>query len=205
MRDIMHRLFQMRLFLLFWPRSQPHTTLFLVMMRLNLKYVLTSLILMVTCVTLMLWSRCGDLVRTFPKRFYGEHKSGTSLKNSLSQLYKHLREFCHLNLNSGIFLFIFHFSESISNHRSCRDWLCHKSGVLNRLSKGGRWDLHAVLVCQKVFWSVRLAEHERWDYTLRLESQLRKGESAAHHIRLERHFHVLRELQRWSSRPSQMY
>lgn len=26
---------------------------------------------MVTCVTLMLWSRCGDLVRTFPKRFYG--------------------------------------------------------------------------------------------------------------------------------------
>lgn len=43
------------------------------MMRLNLKYVLTSLILMVTCVTLMLWSRCGDLVRTFPKRFYGNY------------------------------------------------------------------------------------------------------------------------------------
>lgn len=43
------------------------------MMRLNLKYVLVSLILMVSCVTLMLWSRCGDLVRTIPKRFYGEH------------------------------------------------------------------------------------------------------------------------------------
>jgi predicted cobalt transporter CbtA len=57
---------------------QPHTTLFLVMMRLNLKYVLVSLILMVSCVTLMLWSRCGDLVRTFPKRFYGEQKSYTS-------------------------------------------------------------------------------------------------------------------------------
>ncbi|KAL7051549.1 hypothetical protein ACKWTF_004500 [Chironomus riparius] len=39
------------------------------MMRLNLKYVLSSLILMVTCVTLMLWHRC-DFVRTFPKRFY---------------------------------------------------------------------------------------------------------------------------------------
>lgn len=41
-------------------------------MRLNLKYVLTSLILLVSCVTLMLWSRCGDLVRTFPKRLYGK-------------------------------------------------------------------------------------------------------------------------------------
>lgn len=54
--------------------SQPHTTLFLVMMRLNLKYILMSLILMVSCVTLMLWSRCGDLVRTFPKRFYGTRR-----------------------------------------------------------------------------------------------------------------------------------
>jgi len=52
--------------------TQHTTKIFLIMMRLNLKYVLTSLILMVTCVTLMLWSHCGSLVRTFPKKFYGE-------------------------------------------------------------------------------------------------------------------------------------
>lgn len=49
-----------------------HTTLFMIIMRLNLKYVLSSLILMVTFVTLMLWHRC-DFVRTFPKRFYSEY------------------------------------------------------------------------------------------------------------------------------------
>ncbi|CAO1325006.1 unnamed protein product [Diamesa tonsa] len=42
-------------------------------MRLNLKYVLSSLILMVLVITLTL-SRCGNLVRTFPKKFYSNNQ-----------------------------------------------------------------------------------------------------------------------------------
>lgn len=80
---------------------QPHTTLFLVMMRLNLKYVLTSLILCAACITLMLWSRCGDLVRTFPKRFYGKKQAPFLISAQLI-----------VNFAS---------SESISSHRGGRD------------------------------------------------------------------------------------